>query len=222
MSTHRKTHRSFAAAMGIAMLGGCSNESKLSWTEDVKLPDGRVVTLQRYTEFKSGSSHLGDPSTESLQRFSFKHPKTGETIRWENTEEQGRLKTIALWLVGDTPTLLTRPAYGGDEWTFKCPNPPYLLYEYVQGQWKSKPLVQIGINRLRSNMTAHPLKKRQHIEDNKRHLTADQTADSYTYRDGKYRVPYVLDFTDMPPQTFAEQTCHYPSRVNYLLHDEGK
>jgi hypothetical protein len=195
-------------------LSACARND-LKWIEDVRLPDGRVVTLDRYVEFK-GPSQLGDPSTESLQRLSFKHPTTGEVVRWESAREQGLLKTIALWLDRERPVLLTRPAYGGDQIKLKCPNPPYLLYEYEQGSWRSKPLAQIGVDRLRSNMTTNSLEKRAELETNMRRLTADQTADSYTYRNGNVRVPYILDFKGMPEQTFrVHENCDRPN--NYLL-----
>lgn len=205
-----------AAPLIVVLLVGCTGGSNLSWTEDVKVPDGRVIALERYTEFKGGSSHLGDPSTESLQRFKFSHPTTGELVKWEDSEFPGRLKTIALWFDGEVPVLLTTPAYGGDFITFKCPNPPYFVYEYVQGHWRSKPLAKIGVDRLRSNMTTHSLEQRQYIEGYKRRLSAGQTADSYTYRDGTQRVPYIIEFKGMPEQTFrVYENCNRP--LNYLL-----
>lgn len=200
-------------------LSGCVRND-LKWTEDVKLPDGRVVNLGRYAEFKGGASHLGDPSTESLQRFEFKHPGTGELVRWESSERTGRLTTIALWLDQETPRLLARPSYGGDEFRFKCPNPPYLLFEHVQGGWRSVQLAQIGIERLRANMTTHLMERglRERIQESGLHLDANRTADSYTYRDGNIRVPYVLDFRTLPDQTFDEKNCD--RQLNDLLAKE--
>jgi hypothetical protein len=202
------------------VLAACGND--LTWTEDAKLPDGRVITLKRWVEFKGGSSHLGDPSTESRQTFEFKHPTTGQNIQWENTLEQGRLKTIALWLDKDKPQLLTEPAYGGDSIKYNCPNPPYLLHEYVASQWRAKPLAQVSLKSIRANLTTHPLETREMIERNRQHLTAAQTSDSYTYRDGVHKVPYVIQFEGMAVQTFKEDSCNYPSKVNYLLQLEEK
>ncbi len=122
-----KAHQNTPASMrSTAMkLVGCFSDSNLSWTEDVKLPDGRVVTLSRYVEFKGGGSQFGDPSTESLIRFEFKHPSSGEVVRWESTKQQKLQKTIALWLDNGKPMLLTEPAYGGELFAYGCPNPPY-------------------------------------------------------------------------------------------------
>ena len=205
-----------SAGLALVLNAACSNGATLTWTEDVRLPDGRIITLERYSEFKAGAGQPGSRSTESLQRFKFKHPTTGVVVRWENVSAQGTLKTIALLFDGDKPLLLTRPAYGNDLITFRCPNPPYLLYEYVHGQWLSKPLAQIGVERLRANMTTHSLDEREQIERNKNHLSVEQTTNSYTYRDGKVRTPHILEFKGAPEQTFrVYENCDRP--LNYLL-----
>jgi len=112
--------------------------------------------------------------------------------------------------------LLTVPAYGQDFGTFKCPNPPYLLFEHAQGQWRSRPLATIGVDRLRANVTTHPLSARKEIERSKRHLSVEQTAASIAYRDGTVPVPYILEFKGMPDQTFRVwENCDRP--LTYLL-----
>jgi hypothetical protein len=203
------------------LLTACGNSSELTWTEDVKLPDGRVLTLTRWVEFK-GPHGLGGRSTESSQQLEFKHPETGETVKWQSSMEQGLLKTISLWLEHGRPLLLGEPAYGGDSHKFYCPNPPYLLYEYVGGQWRSKPLTQIPVKRIRANVTTHLLEMRQEIENNKRHLTAAQTSDSHTYVHGVHRAPYVIQFEGMPDQTFKAQNCDLGPDINELIFVEGK
>ncbi len=195
----------------VAGVAGCSDNASLSWTEEVTLPDKRVITLERFVEFKGGASRPGDPATESLQRITFRHPDTGETVRWENTKEDGRLQTVALWLDQGTPLLLTDPAYGDAHIKYRCPNPPYLLYEYAHGKWSQRPLSQIGVDRLRANMTTRILEARSEIERGGHHLVAEQTANSYAYRDGKFRVPYVIEFKGMPEQTFVVyENCNRP------------
>lgn len=203
------------------MLVACGQSSELSWTEDVKLPDGQVVTLSRWVEFK-GPHAMGDTATESKQRLEFKHPETGEKIKWENVKEQGTVKTVAIWMDKGRPMLLSTPAYGDDAFKFNCPNPPYLLHEYVAGQWQPRSLAQIPIKIIRANLTTHAkdTDKRNQIEANKRHLTAAQTSDSYTYRDGVHKVPYVMKFEGVPTQTFGNQNCDHD--FNELLLTEGK
>jgi hypothetical protein len=205
------------ALAALLLLAACGNNATLEWTEDVKLPDGRVITLERYVEFKGGASQLGEPSTESLQRFKFKHPVTGGTVTWESSKERGLLKTVAIWMEASTPVLLTKPAYGGDEWLLKCPNPPYLLFAYADGEWRSRQLSQIGLERLRSNMTTNAGERRNDIEARKRRLSATDTSESYAFLRATERVPFVLQFKDMPIQTFDPSSCDYPSRLHHLI-----
>jgi hypothetical protein len=183
-----------------ALLSACGKSDELTWTEDVKLPDGRVVTLTRWVEFK-GAYAMGDTPNESKHRLEFKHPDTGEIVKWENSKEMGMLNTVALMLDKGSPNILSVPSLGDDSHKFNCPNPPYLLYEYANGQWQAKPLGRIPDKLIRANLTTHIKEKSEEIERKKRHLTAAQTSDSYTYSDVK-RVPYIINFEGMPAQTF--------------------
>lgn len=200
-------------------LSACGKSDELAWTEDVKLPDGRVVTLTRWVEFK-GAYAMGDTPNESKQRLAFKHPDTGELVKWENSKETGMLNTVALVLDKGVPMLLSKPALVGDSLKFHCPNPPYMLYDYVNGEWQSKPLTQVPVKIIRANLTTHIKEKREEIETKKRHLTVTQTSDSYTYFNGIHKVPYIINFVGMPTQTFVEQNCDRD--VNNLLYIEGK
>jgi hypothetical protein len=119
---------------GLTLLAVYFGNSGLKWTEYVKLPDGRIITLERSVEFNGPNGAFGNPSTESEQHLKFKHPTTAEVIQWENQKEQGILHTVALWFERDRPVLLALPAYGDDSIKYNCPNPPYLLYEYAAGQ----------------------------------------------------------------------------------------
>lgn len=208
--------RQIAYLLCITPLMACG-VSDLKWTEDIRLPDGRVLVLFRWVEFEGGSSHLGDPSVESSQQFEFKHPDTGAIVKWQNRSEQGNLRTIALWLEHGRPFLLGTPAYGGDSRKYNCPNPPYLLYEYAGGQWQTKPLAQISLKQIRANLTFAPLERRSDILRNGRHLGVEQTSNSYAAADGVHFVPYVIRFEGMPPQTFREEDCSRSSNLNYLL-----
>lgn len=215
----RTIRRSMQLLLWAPVLTACGNSTEMAWTEDVKLPDGRVLTLTRWVEFK-GPHAMGDTATESKQRLEFKHPETGEIVKWENAKEPGILTTVALWLDSGRPILLGTPAYGDDSFKYNCPNPPYLLYEYVAGQWRTKPLVQVPINIIRANLTTHSKMMRDEIETNNRHLTAAQTSDSYTYREGVHKIPYVIKFEGMPMQTFETRNCD--RKLNKLLLTEGK
>ena len=209
-------------ATALGTIVACS-DGDLEWTEDVKLPDGRIVTLSRSAELKGGSAAFSNRPSESKQRFEFKHPETGKPVVWSNTKPQGRLTTLALGMDNGKPWLLATPSYGDDFFVYKCPDPPYLLFEYSDGAWGSKPLAAIPVKRIRANMTTGIVDASKYIESGKTKLSADQTGDSYTYYEGVHRIPYVIDFEGMPLQTFLDGNCRLdPSRVTWLLVVEGK
>lgn len=176
----------------------------LKWTEEVRLPDGRIITLTRYQEF-NGWRDLGSPPTESDYWFEFRHPDTGQIVRWKWDRT---LESLALMMDGRTPMLLVIPNFDGAE-QHDCPNPPYLLYRFT-GAWEQVPLAEIPVKRIRVNMTVGPSESRGLIERSKYHLTAEQTSNSmYSGR------PYIINFNLMKEQTFGIQNCgRYP---NWLI-----
>lgn len=201
-------------------LTACSSDD-LTWTEDARLPDGRVVTVKRWVEFKGGSSGFDSPQVESRQSLEFTNPDTGETVRWRNTRDDGKLSTIALMLDRGKPLLLGKPMYADDRHKYDCPNPPYLLFEYAAGQWRSRPLATIPVAQVRANLTTDALQKRVEIERRSpRHVTAEETSESFTYLDGVYRVPYLIRFEGMPTQTLIYTNCD--SLTNPLISKEQK
>lgn len=186
------------SAMAIAVASGCSARTPpLKWTEDVRLPDGRAVTLTRYQEFK-GPHELGDTSSASDYWFEFKHPDTGQVVRWQHDRD---LAALALMMDGVVPVLLVMPNFGGLD-RLGCPNPPYLLYRYEGVNWRQASIDQIPIKRLRVNMTFNPKDQRKAIEGSGYHLTADQTSNS----ERDYR-PYIINFSLMTQQTFKTENC---------------
>jgi hypothetical protein len=207
--------------VALLLLAGCGRDDVLEWTEDVRLPDGRVVTLKRMVEFK-GPQALGDTPTESFQRLEFRHPETGETVEWESHKEKGYLKTVAIWIRQGQPVLLLDPAYGDDKHKFNCPNPPYLLQEYVDKRWENKALSKIGIAEIRSNMTAHPKDQREAIARRKYRLTAEETSNSYIPYKGKEPVPYVISFVGASDQTFDVKNCFLGPDLDDLILKEAE
>jgi len=181
----------------VLVLSACDNaNSPLRWIEDVRLPDGRIVTLTRYQEFK-GPHEWGGTPTVSDYWFEFKHPDTGQVVRWQSDRD---LDALAMFMDGKVPMLLVRPNFGGVE-RRNCPNPPYLLFRFV-GSWEQVPLEQIPVKRLRANLTFGISGERKIIESSNFHITAEQTSNT-TFQD----VPFIINFSLMKEQTFGIQNC---------------
>jgi len=193
----------------ILPLAACGSGS-LKWTEDVLLPDGRTVTLTRYQEFK-GPSEPFTPPTESYYWFEFKNPDTGKKVKWENDRY---LATVALSINGAIPQLLTSPNFSG-AFKFNCPDPPYLLFRYIDGRWVQVPLMEIVPIEITSNMTSFNVRYvRQFIDANHGHLSvADVAAHGLSSFTGK-----VIDFSDLKGQAFGAR-CRAP--FNWMLRNAG-
>jgi hypothetical protein len=188
-------------AMGllIAAVGACKpgDSDALKWTEDVKLPDGRIVTLTRYQEFK-GPHEIGDTPNQSDYWLEFKNPTTGELVRWE--QKGPGLSTMALMMDGNFPVLLASPRFGSSRDDFNRPNPPYLLYKY-DGSWRQINVHEIPFKRIRVNMTFAPKDKRALIIDSGNKLSVIVTSESEHM--GR---PYWINFSRMKRQTFGKES----------------
>jgi hypothetical protein len=188
-------------ALGVAALVfACTPAGKMQlWTEDVKFPDGRIVTLTRYQEFMRNHA-IGEESGPSKHWFEFKHPQTGEMVRWE---EPGELGTVALFLVAGLPHLLVRPYYVSSFNDLNCPSPAYLLFRYKDHKWERIDLTQLPDKRLRSNMTFSFNADDRVKMDQHNHISVEKTqAEMHD------RTPWVMDFTDLKAQTFGPQNCN--------------
>lgn len=194
----------FACLISVA----CSNGGdSIKWTEDVLLPDGRVVTLTRYQEFK-GPHEIGQPPTASDYWLEFKHPDTSELVRWQYGRDLG---TVALMVSEGRPYLLVDPHFGSSRRDFNCPDPPYFLYRYENGSWERVDIKSIPVKKVSSNMSYTDEGDRNKIIKSNYRLTVAQTRERYVLT----MQPWVMDFSNMPEQTFGHFNCAKQS--NYLL-----
>jgi hypothetical protein len=206
-----KLERCCSLAWFTALLLACRGDDRLKWTEDVLLQDGRTVTLTRYQEFK-GPHYIGEPPTDSYYWFEFKHPDTGERVRWETKREPG---TVALLIHGRQLFLLTRPRFGSGDRQFDCPNPPYLLYRYEAASWTRIELASIPFARVTSNMTFAASDRVELIRKSNNHLGIEVTArPMYQFK------PWVMDFKGVK-QTFGPINCsRMPDEL--IVDDRGR
>jgi len=179
----------------------------VSWTEDVLLPDGRTVTLTRYEEYE-GPHELGQPPTSSDHWFEFTQPDTKERVRWEHDRTLG---TVALSINDGIPELLTRPTYNGT-FEYKCPDPAYLAFHFVNGSWIQIPLTQMRRKIVPPNMNpGYDVRGLDGIDRN--HLNADDVQQTLPY---EWRGNKVIDLTMVSEQTFGKH-CDPP--FNYMIRD---
>ena len=184
---------------GLPLISSCEylhNRSDLDWTEDVLLPDGRVVTLKRHQEFR-GPHQIGKQPSASAYWFAFINPDTGENIRWES---KLAISTLVLMIHKKIPYLLTSPTFGSVYQIFNYPNPPYILYMHINNEWKIIELENIPFKLVRVNMSYNLNDRRKNIEQSNYHLNKDQTYNSFYMGSLKY----IINFNKMTkPQTFG-------------------
>jgi len=203
--------REFAPVLGVLLLAltACSERS-LEWTEDVELPDGRIVLLTRYQEFR-GVHEPGQRPTPSDYWLEFDNPDSRARVRWNGRRDLG---TVALLMDEGVPELLMTPWLGGLR-PWRCPDPPYLLFRYEAGQWKQIPLMTLRGQKIRPNMTSSPRDAGKDIRSHGNHLDW-QLAGHVS--DALEPIAYI-DFTNLTTQTF-DTRCQPP--FNTLEVKEGR
>jgi hypothetical protein len=126
-------------------LNGCAGEVDRSWSEEVALDGGKVITIDRHVKFRESNSFAGDAhnSTDIESTLSF----------------TGDLYSLPAWKVALVPVLL----YSNEtthEWvivatTSNCdtwyqkggPVPPYWEYRLTGGQWQESRLSEASLGR---------------------------------------------------------------------------
>ncbi len=134
----------------VPLVGGCGDNT-LTWKEEVKLLDGRVITVTQKRRIE-----------ENIEReawLTFKLPEfSDKEIVWHEN-----LNTMVLnvyqgkvYVVGTPGTIIEYNQYGR-------PEPKYIGYRYDKGQWVRIPFMEIpvaiyDINMYPENMALNRLK----------------------------------------------------------------
>ncbi len=144
--------------MGVSM-NGCSKT--MSWKEEVKLNDGRVIVVDRH--FNLG----GYPTLDASERrpldetITFNMPDSSKKIVWktefnDRVPELNSLSPLLLDVIGGIPYLATSPAgcIAYNKWG--RPNPPYILFKYANTAWQQIPLKEFPAVLVRANLIGKP------------------------------------------------------------------
>ncbi|MDD5385501.1 MAG: hypothetical protein PHG89_11585 [Gallionella sp.] len=132
-------HLTFGMALAsVPMLGGCGDNT-LTWQEEIKLSDGRVITItqkRRYESVYTGSNYGNLPREYWLI---FKLPEFGnKEITWHENLLPQVLNVYQgkFYVVGTPFTEVEFRQYGK-------PFPEYVPYRYEAGQWQRIPFNEI-------------------------------------------------------------------------------
>lgn len=142
-------------------LGACASRAEQTasipigptraWTEQVQLHDGSVITAKRTYTLGGRSEPGARESASTFQTILFNAP-AGD-IEWttdfrDSQPEPNSLSLIAFDIVKGVPFIATRPAgcIAYNKW--QRPNPPQVLFKYINKQW-----VRIGLDEFPQEIT---------------------------------------------------------------------
>lgn len=133
----------------------------MSWKEEVKLHDGQVVIVDRF--YNLGGYPAIDSHNRSLvdETLTFSVPGSSKEIVWKtefrnDLPEPSSLGPLLLDVVDGTPYLATSPAgcIAYNQWG--RPNPPYVLFKYVNQAWQRIQLDEFPAVLVDSNLMSRP------------------------------------------------------------------
>lgn len=115
----------------VPLMGGCGGNT-LTWTEEVKLLDGRVITVKQKWQYDRDRMPRDYKLTFKLLEFGDR-----EIVWHENLSPQVlNVYQGKLYIVGWPPTVVEFHQYGD-------PAPVYVPYRYDNGQWQRIPFEEI-------------------------------------------------------------------------------
>jgi len=176
-------------ALAATLLTGCGVES-IKWTEEVLLADGRKVDVRRYQEF-GGNYEPGQSATISTYWLEFTNPDTNEKIKYQGSKE---LRTAALFSHQSRIYLILSIGLGGSRYTEGCPNPPYIFFEYRDGQWKRISYAQSPVKKIEKNMVSDAKSSLERIKNNRHYLIASEVRKDVEMHDA---WPSTIDITGL-------------------------
>lgn len=166
----------------VPLVGGCSGNT-LTWTEEVKLLDGRVITVTQRWQYDR------DRMPRDF-KLTFKLPEFGnQEIVWhENLMPQVlNLHLGKLYVVGIP--------FGEAEFRqYGKPFPEYIPYRYETGQWQRIPFADIPVAIYDTNMwiDSEPENNAKHISlsDKAREMQDDRLRDHFKKISATFKSPH--------------------------------
>ena len=158
----------------------------MSWKEEVVLHNGQIIVVERFYNLGSYpalDSHNRSPLDETI---TFDLPGSNKRISWKTEyrnelPEPNSLSSLLLDVVGGIPYLATSPAgcIAYNKW--ERPNPPYVLFKYVNDEWKRIPLEEFPEELVHANLMSRPdsrgLKPYYTVEQVKEQMRGRRVAD---------------------------------------------
>jgi hypothetical protein len=173
-------------ALSSVSLSSCATAGSMGWKEEVQLHDDRVIVVERYFNlggYPTLDSHNRSPLDETI---TFTLPESNKTIFWKtefrnDSPEPNSLGLLLVDVVGGIPYIATSPAGCISYNKWGRPNPPYVLFKYVDDEWKRISLDEFPSELVHANLMSKPdsrgLKSYYTVEQVKERMQGRNIAD---------------------------------------------
>jgi hypothetical protein len=133
----------------------------MSWKEEVVLHDGKILVVKRFYnlgEYPAIESHNRSPLDQTL---TLTLPDSNKVISWkteyrDDLPQPNSLGPLLLDVVDGVPYVATSPAGCISYNKWGRPNPPYILFKYVNNEWKRIPLEEFPAQLVQANLMSRP------------------------------------------------------------------
>ncbi|BCM24487.1 hypothetical protein [Methyloradius palustris] len=169
-------------------------DANFEWQEEALQSDGSVITLNR-----SRKNHWVDGSSDALvmiETINLRVSIDSSLIKWQQkwTYDYPNLLVLSVNVISGIPYIVTQPLDDKSYFQRGCPNPPYVIFKYINDEW-----VQIPMSELPAEIT----------EANVVVLASDQVVFTLVNHDEVIPVAKVQSLND---QIFA-LTTGYATRI---------
>lgn len=144
----------FFLAVLTGTLTACDKYSHFDFEEELPMHDGRTLLVKRHIQLGAKGRKIEERSAPLWESFTFENPdRPGELVTFKSPHtDYGPMPTLMLDVHQGTPYAVvgtyhgykepkSNPKFkpgcpiGADEACFECPDPPYMLFRYHNGQW---------------------------------------------------------------------------------------
>ena len=163
-----QTMTSYFARLGLLLMLGASMTANaglfghtMSWKEEVVLHDGKIVVVERFFNlggYPAIESHNRSPLDQTL---TFTLPGSNKTVAWkteyrDELPQPNSLSPLLLDVVSGVPYLATGTSGCISYNKWGRPNPPYIVFKYVNDEWKRIPLEEFPPELVQANLMSRP------------------------------------------------------------------
>jgi hypothetical protein len=147
--------RSLLALSLVGTLAACDKYSHFDFEEELPMHDGRTLLIKHHIQLGAKGRKIEESSSPLWESFTFENPdKPGQVVTFKSPyTDFGPAQTLMLDVFQGVPYTVVAvwrgykppksnpklkagcPSDGG-KYCYECPDPPYILFRWKEGQWE--------------------------------------------------------------------------------------